>query len=277
MLRSLLLLTLVVPSAAFAAEIKSDSEGWSVKVPAAWKHGETAGRYVLGSDTEAGLIVAWFAQGVTWEQMKQSASDGINEQGLVMSPMGEAVASKVKAGRTLSVTLSGMGSDGVEIRGYAIGILAPNGSLGLLGLTTPDKFANLKKRVDAMAESVDFFKPKVGAGVAMLQGPICSYSGGNIASTTRRFNFDGKGNVTFGAETIAGSDLGVNGSDGSWSAVMGNQHDASSRGTYSVVGDRVVVRINDNTYDCRVHFRQQNGAITELKCGSQLWGRGLCD
>jgi hypothetical protein len=64
---------------------------------------------------------------------------------------------------------------------------------------------------------------------------------------------------------------------GSWGGYTGNQYSPTSGGTYTVQGNEVSIRVPDSNMRCAVHFRQQDGRTTELKCGDQLWGAGLCE
>lgn len=113
----------------------------------------------------------------------------------------------------------------------------------------------------------------------LLRASLCSYSGGSVASWTRRYNFDGRGRVSFGSEMIAGGNFndGLGNQTGSWGATSGNQYDPSKVGTYAVQGNSVVITLGGETFTCAVHFRQQDGRVTELKCGERLYGTSLCE
>lgn len=270
----LLSITLSAPE-----KYRVEAQGWELTIPSGWKHSEQGGRLLLGSDTEAGLIIAWFAPGATWEQMKTDAANGIQDPSVQLSPLGAAEEKKLGKNRALVANLKGMGSDGVEVRARAIGVLLEAGAVGVVGLTTAEKIAGLAKTVEAIAASVKYEKPKAGAGTSKLKAALCSFSGGNVATTTRRMVFDGNGNVGYGAETIAGGTFkdGAGNTTGSWGSASGNQYDANSRGRYSVDGDRVTIVWANQTETCSVHFRQQDGRITELQCGSTLYGTSLCE
>ncbi|MEW6433023.1 MAG: hypothetical protein AB1730_16085 [Myxococcota bacterium] len=254
-------------------------EGWSVRAPANWKFGEKAGRVLFGSDTEAGLIVAWFTAGGTYQQMQEVAAQGINEDGFVLSPTGAAQAVQTPAGKGLGVDLQGAGQDGQPLVARAVGVAGPQGTVAVLGLTTPQQIAQLRPKVDAMAKSVAFFKPTTPAGVQFLRGSLCSYSGGAAASWTRRVNFDGRGHCSSGSEMAFGgqfTDQGGN-NTGFYVGAAGNQYAANAGGTYTVSGNTVTVNLDGNVYQCTVNMRQGDGRITELMCDGKLFAAGLCE
>lgn len=285
-----LLLLLAVPFAVPAqqaslpgAVYKSDAEGWQVKPPKAWKHVLKDGKVMMGSDTEAGLMLAWFQPGVTYAQVQQYAKEPYQEEGLVLTP-GPAAPFATKAGKALAVEYTGRAMDGTTIKGRAIAIVGAKGAVYAVGLTTQEQHAAHAKRVNELAKGVSFFTPKVGAGVALLNGPMCKWSGstsgGGSYSSTQRMTFDGKGNVSWGSEsTFSGSTTNnVGDTTSTWGGYGGNQHKPTDMGRYTVVGETVNIVWGDgNTMACKAHHK--NGTqIVELMCGNKkLWGRGLCD
>lgn len=264
--------------AATGGTYKSD-EGWSVRAPTLWKFGEKSGRVLFGSDTEAGLIVAWFDAGGTYQQLQQVAAQGINEDGFVLSPTGPAQPVQTAGGKGLGVDLQGTGEDGQPIVARAVGVAGPNGTVAVLGITSPQQIKGLRPKVDAMAKSVAFFKPTIPAGAQFLRGSLCNYSGGSTASWTKRVNFDGRGHCSAGSEMAFGgqfTDQGGN-NTGAYAGMAGNQYANSNVGTYTVSGNSVTVRLGGDVYNCTVNMRQNDGRITELMCGGKLYGAGLCE
>lgn len=273
------LLVLGASGPAFAqGKYTDEGAGWSVEIPKGWKHGEQGGRVLIGSDTEAGLMVAWYDESSSYEDLQREAKKGIQEEGVSLSPAGPAKPFESSAGRALQVSLRGRAQDGTELAALVIGVTRGQGAVGLLALTTPEQIAGLEKRLYNLAGSLRFFAPKLG-DVAKLQGPLCTYSGGSGYSSTSRMFFDGKGRASFGSEFIASGDFkdGQGNYAGGWGTTSGNQHQAKDVGTYRIKGSRVEVRFPERSYDCQVHFKQSDGRITELQCGDKLWGRGLCE
>lgn len=165
-----------------------DHEGWLVRTPARWKYSVQGARVLFGSDTEAGLIVVWFAPGVTFHQMESQAATGAAQIG--MSLAGPAISAEMKGGRALVTEILGTAPDGTRMRGRAVGVAGSTGVVAVVGLTTPEKFAVLRERVDAVARSVSFFKPKRSPAMQHLAGAWWHYhgtqtgSGGNTASSS---------------------------------------------------------------------------------------------
>jgi hypothetical protein len=165
-----------------------DHEGWQVRTPARWKLAVQGARVLFGSDTEAGLIVVWFAPDVTYEQMESQAATGAAQMG--MSLAGPAISDEMKGGRALVTELLGTAPDGTRMRGRAVGVAGSAGVVAVVGLTTPEKFDVLRQRVDAVARSVSFFTPKRSPAMHHLAGAWWHYhgtntgSGGNTASSS---------------------------------------------------------------------------------------------
>ncbi|MEW5742155.1 MAG: hypothetical protein AB1938_24785 [Myxococcota bacterium] len=265
--------------AATGGVYKDEGGGWSVRAPANWKFGEKAGRVLFGSDTEAGLIVAWYAPGTTFEQMQQIAAQGINDSGVVLTPVSAPQSVSAPAGKAIAVDLTGTSQDGQPIQARAVGVAGPQGAVAVLGITSPQQFKGLRPKVDAMAKSVGFFTPKVGAGAHLLRGTLCNYSGGSVASWSKRVTFDGRGHASAGSEMAFGGQFHDQGGNntGWYVGQSGNMNEDSSGGTYTVSGNTVTVRLGGETIVCSVHHRQQNGAISELMCDGKLYGAGLCE
>jgi hypothetical protein len=267
------------PRAATGARHRAELDGYELRAPAGWKLVDKGGRLLLGSDVEAGLIVAWYAPGLGLVELQQHARRGLDEDGVALRPLGEARGLKVAGGQALAVDLGGQGADGVALQARAVGVVGPRGSVVVVGLTTPDKLAGLGGRVEQVAAAVRFFEPKVPKGNHLLRGALCHWSGGGGGSSTRRMSFDGQGRVAWGSEFAASGRFTDSGGQqtGSWGAMSGNQYDPASVGSYAVDGDRVRIRWPGETQDCSVHFRQADGRISELKCGERVYGAGLCE
>jgi hypothetical protein len=270
----------LTPALASAGEKYRASQGWQLSIPAGWKSAEQQGRVMFGSDTEAGLIVAWSADGVSFEEMRDAAAAGIHDGNVSLSPIGDVEEKTLEGGRALVAALRGVAADGSELRAHAVGVLGKTGtSVAIVGITTPEKIKALAKRVDQMAASLKITKPKAGKGAAMLATALCAHSGGDVASVTRRLTFDGRGNAGYGSEVIAGGTFkdGAGNTTGSWGGYSGDQYDPRSAGRYTVQGETVTVSFPDETFTCSIHFRQQDGRITELQCGDRLYGASLCE
>lgn len=161
-----------------------DDQGWQLHAPAAWKVGQHSGRTIVVSDTEAGLIVVWFTPGVRYEQIVEHASDGYTDQNVSLRPASTPVTARLKGGRAVAIDLTGMAMDGSDLRARAVGIEGPNGALGLVGITSPQKISMLRTRVDAVAASVGFFKPKPAPVMRELVGGWWHWSGSTNSSST---------------------------------------------------------------------------------------------
>lgn len=240
-------------SAATGGAHRVDHEGWQVRAPAKWKYGEKGGRVLFGSDTEAGFIVVWFIPKVTYEQMESQTATGAAKIGMTLA--GPAISEKMKGGRALITEVLGKAPDGTKLRGRAIGVAGENGVVAMIGITTPEKFSALRGRVDALAKSVAFFKPKRSPAMNHLAGAWWHWhgtdtgSGGNSASssyertivlcTDGTYQDSDESNISVNTETktAAGStDLWGNPVDSIKGSANRNRAD-SGRGRWVAVGD----------------------------------------
>lgn len=274
-------------ASANGALYKSDGEGWQIQPPKAWKHALTNGKLMIGSDTEAGLMLAWLQPGLTYEQAAEYAKQPYQEEGLVLMP-GAAKPFATKAGKAFVVEYTGTAMDGQTVKSRSISIAGAKGVIYAVAVTTEPQFAALSKRVDEMAKTATFFTPKAGAvgagggggaGVSLIQGAMCAWSSGSSYSSSQKMFFDGKGNVSWGSEMAFGGSIKDGGGNetATYSGYTGNQNESSSMGRYSVQGDAVNIQWGDGTtMACTVHHRN-SGRVAELMCGKKLFGGGLCE
>lgn len=105
-----------------------------------------------------------------------------------------------------------------------------------------------------------------GAANWQLRGTFCSFSGSSSYSSTGYLNFDGQGRWSQSSESSFsnqhGSGYGQSGNTGGSYQVSGKivqyQSDAGEQGT------------------AEVHMQQNNGQITEIMIGRQLYAMGMC-
>jgi hypothetical protein len=105
----------------------------------------------------------------------------------------------------------------------------------------------------------------------LLQGGLCTWSGSRSGSSsysrTGRVQFDGRGRFTYGSEGSYSGDAGIAAGRG-----------PAAGGTYRVSGNKVHLTFGDGSSGtATVHFRQDNGRITELMYEGQLYGTALCE
>jgi hypothetical protein len=120
-----------------------------------------------------------------------------------------------------------------------------------------------------------------GAGERMLFGTLCNYSGSSGSyggySITRAITFDGHGNFTTGSESAYSTKHYDSGGDQT-AAGHGYGSGEGSSGTYHVNGETILFTFSDgSTAEGRVHFRQDNGTITEIMVNDRLYGKALCE
>ena len=82
------LLSITVSTAQQTGEVDYPYLGLKFTIPNGWKGGETEGGYLIGSDTQPGLIILLPHQVKDIEALKQEAEAGIQEEGIMLKKVG---------------------------------------------------------------------------------------------------------------------------------------------------------------------------------------------
>lgn len=198
----------------------------SFVVPSAWKVAERPGVLLLGSDTEAGLMIIRFMRRTNLQTLEQGYQEGMQEEGLQLMPATQLENFSAGGAQGLAGELAGMAQDGARIRARAIGVPTPYGDAAVvLGLTTEEKYAALKPRADALAASFFFSHPQTPPVLEAIAGQYFFFTSSSVGgSYSREAKLDLCSDGTFnrGGETYssgaAGTAAGQSGSGGQWSA-----------------------------------------------------------
>jgi hypothetical protein len=163
----------------------------------------------------------------------------------------------VRAGRAIYTEVEGTAQDGTRMRVRAVGVIGKKGTLAILGLTTPGKkFDNIRRRVDSIARSVRFFKPKTSPGRRFVMGEWFGYSGGSGGGTSRWLAFCPDGRFFYESES---SYSGGAGTDGAWGAVgKGKDH-----GSWKAVGTNArgtVFVTNPDGSEAEIRYQAKRGS-----------------
>jgi hypothetical protein len=202
-----------------------NKESWGLRldIPPGWKGGEKDGVLLLGSDTEAGLLIVRFFRKTTREELLAGYKTGVREQGVTLSADGEAQEIKAPAGAALAGELSGSAADGTRLRARTIAVLSPFGGAAVaMGLTTPEKFPALRARVEELWRTFRFSEPKAPNGAALLAGRFeyvyVSKNGGYSRESRITLCADGRftKNGELAGSGSAGSAFTAHGDGGSW-------------------------------------------------------------
>jgi len=234
-------------------------KGWEIKKPPGWKHGVREGVVVLGHDTEPGLILVGYQPGLSFEQAAAAVEAEIRKLG--GAQVGAARAASVKAGRALVVETSGV-ANGTTIHGRAVAVAGPSGMLVVLGLTTPDKIAGLRPRIDAIAMAARFFTPERG-NVQLVSGCFRKSSGSTAVWVETTLYFDGAGRFSKNGFVAASSTDSVGRRTGT-SATLDSKGDG---GTYVVDGKTIRLAWNDGSVSV-YELVLENGGVGALRSGN---------
>jgi hypothetical protein len=197
--------------------------GLSFAVPPGWKVGERPGLLLMGSDTEAGLIVIRLARKATLDQLVRDYGEGVQEEGLNLMPTMQA--QDFPAGRNPAVAgeLAGVAQDGARIRARTVSVATPFGDAAVVfGMTTEEKYAGLKPRVESIARSFQFTQPKVPPVLEAIAGQWFYISTSSFGSSERYLNLCSDGRFSERSDIYssgnAGTAYGERGNTAQWSA-----------------------------------------------------------
>lgn len=152
------------------------------------------------------------------------------------------------------------------------------GTVAVYGITVPgDKFKLMRQRVDAVARSVAFFKPKVSPGRQAVVGEWFSFSGaglGNSGGSSYNLAFCPDGRFLSSSESGYSSGVGTagawgtasqGGAAGRWT-VRGDQRQGTITVTYQN-GEQAEFKYQVKKPRDGVYF---NGRLYGLKGGAEL-------
>src|SRR5574340_591862 len=139
-----------------------DEWGVGFEVPPSWKVANREGVLLMGSDSEAGMVIIRLVRGTNEAALLQDYGEGLTEEGLRLTPSSRAQQFAAGQYRGLSGELAGFaGGNSQRIKARIIAVMSPFGDAAIfLGMTTAEKYGPLKSRVDAVAASVSFAKPQ---------------------------------------------------------------------------------------------------------------------
>ena len=162
---------------------KASYEGWSMRIPRGWKGRKKGDTVLLGGVREAGLIMVRASATTNVATLQRGLSQVLAQLGrFSSSPPLRRV--KLRSGPAVFAEAQGRSRDGKGIRVRAVGVMCRRGTVAIIGATTTDgkKFAVLRKRVDSIARSIKFFKPKVSPARRLLAGEWYSFTSATTLS-----------------------------------------------------------------------------------------------
>jgi hypothetical protein len=197
--------------------------GLSFLIPGDWKLGERGGALLLGSDTEAGLMIIRFLRRTNLHTLAEGYQEGMQEEGLQLTPTTQPENFSAGGNQGLAGELAGMAQDGARIRARAVGVASPFGDAAvILGLTTEEKYAGLKPRVDALASTFSFAAPQAAPVPEFLAGQYYYISTSSYGSSERYINMCSDGRFSSQSGTYssgaAGTGYGEGGQSAQWTA-----------------------------------------------------------
>jgi hypothetical protein len=197
--------------------------GATFQVPGGWKAGEKDGSVLMGSDTEAGLIIVRFFPTATREGALAEFNKGVHEGGVDAAPVGPAGDFSAKGGKGIAGELSGADQQGNALKIRTVAVFTPHGgALSVSGLTSPAQYATLKARTDAVAASATFKKPPRVSGLAgrydfIYVSKVGSYSREATLVLCGSGRFSRKGELAGSGDS--GQAFVARGNSGTWTAV----------------------------------------------------------
>lgn len=145
-------------------KVNLEQLGISFVIPAGWVGQQTESGYLLGSHTEAGMIILTSHDHKSLDELRAEASRGIVDEGVVLQ-----LQNKVEQINDHAVAAYYQGSlQGQRVKAYGIGLLNPHGTgVTILAITTPDQFTDRHVQLTRdIADSFRFASPVAGPVIA---------------------------------------------------------------------------------------------------------------
>jgi len=209
--------------------------GISFNKPSGWKVGERPGLLLMGSDTEAGLIIIRLARKATLNQLIQEYGEGVHEEGLNLMPTIQA--QEFAAGRNPAVAgeLAGAAQDGARIRARTVSVASPFGDAAVVfGMTTEEKYAGLKPRVESIARSFQFAQPKTPPVLEAIAGQWFYISTSSFGSSERYLNLCSDGRFSENSSIYSSGSAGTAYGEGGGGAAQWSAEGDANQGTVTV-------------------------------------------
>lgn len=165
-----------------------ERESWGVKLtaPNGWKLGERNGVIIGGHDSEAGLMLLRFFPTATTQDIETEFAKGLREPDLTAMPIGKLAPFKKGSASGFAGEMSGALQDGNTARiRVVIAQSSFGGALAVMGITTEPHYPTLKARVEQLASTITFKKPKTVKHAA-LAGAYWFYAGSSSGGTYSR-------------------------------------------------------------------------------------------
>jgi len=203
-----------------------DKWGLSFVVPPGWKVGERQGALLLGSDSEAGLMLIRFVRKTNLQTLAEGYQEGLQEEGLQLRPASQLENFAAGGAQGLAGEMAGMSNDGYQIQARVIGVQSPFGDAAVvLGLTRQEKYPQLRPRVEALAATLSFTQPKAAPVNESVAGQYAYFYSSSIGGSYSRqdlLNLCYDGRFNRGGEIYSSGDAGIalgqSGNAGQWSA-----------------------------------------------------------
>lgn len=137
--------------------------GLAFTIPQGWVGQESGEGFVMGSNTEPGLLLMLPHETNSIETLRQEAAAGIEDESIVLKPEGalKAIGSKGIGGLFVGTV------QGEKAKAYLIGLINPHGQgLTIMAVTEAGKYtARYEQLALAVANSVRFSKPESAPAV----------------------------------------------------------------------------------------------------------------
>jgi hypothetical protein len=262
----------VTPKGPSAGRFSHPYWGVDFAIPAAWKANQREDTVLLGSDTEAGLMLVRFTRSTNRQALLQEYSKGFQEEGVKLAPTTRAENFTAGSNQGLEGEMAGTATNGSRLQARVIGVLSPFGDAAIfMGLTTAEQYAKLKPRVDALAASVAFSQPKTPPANIAVAGQyyyIFTSNSGSLYSREDSLSICSNGKF-FRKGEMYGSKTG------SYSAVIDNNY----LGSWTADGDGQTGAITLSYRDGRSeHLRYQKSGVDIVLNGKKYgrFGDGSC-
>jgi len=217
------------------ARYRHEKLGVSFVPPPGWKVGERQGLLLMGSDTEAGLIIIRLARRTTLEQLVQDYGEGMQEQGLQLMPTMQAQEFPAGQNRAVAGELAGTAQDGARIRARAVAVASPFGDAAVvMGMTTEEKYSSLKPRVESIAASFQFSQPQAPPVLEAIAGQWFYISSSSFGSSERYLNLCSDGRFSESSNIYSSGSAGTAYGEGGGGTAQWTADGDENQGTITV-------------------------------------------
>jgi len=213
-------------------------------------------------------MIIRFVRRTSLQTLAEGYQEGMQEEGLQLMPASQLENFSARGGQGLAGELAGTAQGAGQTRARIIGVQTPFGdAVVVMGMTTEEKYAGLRPRVDALAATLSFSQPQAPPVLEAIAGQWFYISSSSFGSSERYLNLCSDGTFSESSEIYSTGDAGTAAGGG------------GSRAQWTADGDEsqgVITVTYPNGETKEIQYQRSGGKLDVGGSGYVRYGDGSC-